>query len=124
MSPQQNLIMKKILLLVYCLCSFLLIRAQDQKTYTTEKLWRINRLNPAGELEVPTGDYSVFSSALGVGYGGGYPDITFGSPGFIYIIAPFGDLQQKWFYNLNKRLVWIREKQFKTIPVTLYLQDY
>jgi hypothetical protein len=43
------------------------------------------------------------SSALGIGYGGGYPDLTYGGNGFIYIISPFADFQQKWFYNLNKR---------------------
>jgi hypothetical protein len=32
----------------------------------------------------------------------GYPDLTYGGNGFIYIIS-FADFQQKWFYNLNKR---------------------
>jgi hypothetical protein len=31
----------------------------------------------------------------------GYPDLTYGGNGFIYIISPFADFQQK--YNLNKR---------------------
>jgi hypothetical protein len=31
------------------------------------------------------------------------PDLTYGGNGFIYIISPFADFQQKkWFYNLNK----------------------
>lgn len=77
--------------------------AQEKTDVSTEKVWRINFLNPAIELELPTGDYSTFSSALGIGYGGGYPDLTSADNGFIYIIAPFADLQQKWFYNLNKR---------------------
>lgn len=77
--------------------------AQEKNDVSTEKVWRINFLNPAIELELPTGDYSTFSSALGIGYGGGYPDLTSADNGFIYIIAPFADLQQKWFYNLNKR---------------------
>ncbi|MGB5359644.1 MAG: hypothetical protein WBN27_06840, partial [Eudoraea sp.] len=37
------------------------------------------------------------------GYSGGYPDLTFGGSGFVYIIAPFLDLQHKWFYNFEKR---------------------
>jgi hypothetical protein len=49
-----------------------------------------------------TGKYSTFPR-LGIGYGGGYPDLTYGGNGFIYIISPFADFQQKWFYNLNKR---------------------
>ena len=78
--------------------------AQEQQSYKTEKVFRINFLNPGAELELPTGDYSTFSTGLGVGYGGGYPDLTYKDNGIIYIIAPFLDLQQKWFYNLNKRI--------------------
>jgi hypothetical protein len=37
------------------------------------------------------------SSALGIGYGGGYPDLTYGGNGFIYIISPFADFQQNGF---------------------------
>jgi len=74
--------------------------AQDK----TEKVWRINFLNPAIELELPTGNHSTFSAGLGIGYGGSYPDLSSGGNGFIYIISPFLDLQEKWFYNLNKRV--------------------
>ena len=76
--------------------------AQENKI-ETEKIWRLNFLNPGVELELPTGTYSTFSAELGVGYGGGYPDLTFAGNGFIYIISPFLDVQEKWFYNLNKR---------------------
>ena len=79
------------------------IIAQNGNHYNTEKVWRINILNPAIELEIPTGIKSTFSSALGIGYGGGYPDLTNNGNGFIYIIAPFVDLQHKWFYNFEKR---------------------
>jgi hypothetical protein len=77
---------------------------QEEKSYNTEKVWRVNFLNPAIELELPTGNYSTFSAGLGIGFGGGYPDLTSGVNGFIYIIAPFVDLQQKLFYNINKRV--------------------
>lgn len=77
--------------------------AQQDNSLSTEKVWRINFLNPAIELELPTTQYSTFSSSIGVGYGGGYPDLTFGGSGFIYIIAPFADFQHKWFYNFHKR---------------------
>ncbi|MCH4824602.1 hypothetical protein ML462_15620 [Gramella lutea] len=85
---------------------------QEQESYNTEKVFRVNFLNPGAELELPTGNYSTFSTGLGIGYGGGYKDLT-GTDngvitaidnGIIYIIAPFLDLQQKWFYNLNKRI--------------------
>ena len=91
--------------LLFLLFAFLitLSYAKDNNKFRTEKVWRINFLNPAIELEIPTGQFSTFSSALGIGYGGGYPDLHFGGSGFIYIISPFADFQQKWFYNLNKR---------------------
>lgn len=93
---------KSLLILVFGLITTL-THAQEATEIRTEKVLRVNFLNPAIELEIPTGDYSTFSSALGIGYGGGYPDLTSGGSGFIYIISPFVDLQQKCFYNLNKR---------------------
>lgn len=95
--------MKRILILVIIVLMTISTTAQEKENINTEKVWRVNFLNPAIELEIPTGNKSTFSSALGVGYGGGYPDLTYGGSGFVYIIAPFLDLQQKWFYNLEKR---------------------
>ncbi|MCD8445558.1 hypothetical protein [Tenacibaculum finnmarkense] len=95
--------MKKILLTLILGIITTLNYAQEKKDIGTEKIWRVNFLNPAIELEIPTGQFSTFSSALGIGYGGGYPDLTSSGNGFIYIISPFADFQQKWFYNLNKR---------------------
>ena len=77
---------------------------QQKKTYNTEKVWRINFLNPGAELELPTGEYSTFSTELGVGYAGGYSDVTNLGNDLTFIIAPFLDLQQKWFFNINKRI--------------------
>jgi hypothetical protein len=96
--------MKKLPILILLALFTITTYGQEENTYTTEKVWRINFLNPGAELEVPTGHYSTFSTGLGIGYGGGYPDLTYGGNGFIYIIAPFLDLQQKWFYNINKRI--------------------
>lgn len=95
--------MKKILLTLIIGLIATLNYAQEKNGIKTEKVWRVNFLNPAIELEIPTGQYSTFSSALGIGYGGGYPDLTFGGNGLIYIISPFADFQQKWFYNLKRR---------------------
>ena len=85
------------------LLSLLLLLTAAAAFGQTEKVLRVNFLNPAVELELPTGKKSTFSAAVGVGYGGGYPDLTFNASGFIYIIAPFLDLQEKFFYNLAKR---------------------
>lgn len=83
---------KNLLILTFGLLSTLNY-AQEKNDIQTEKVLRINFLNPAVELEIPTGQYSTFSSALGVGYGGGYPDLTYAGNGFIYIISPFADFQ-------------------------------
>lgn len=92
-------------LLMALLFGFLTLtsHAQGSNEIATEKILRVNFLNPGAEMELPTGTYSTFSVGLGVGYGGGYPDLTFGGNGFIYIISPFLDVQEKWFYNFNKR---------------------
>jgi hypothetical protein len=95
--------MKKIFLFLIVACITISNYAQQSNNISTEKVWRINFLNPAIELETPTSQYSTFSAAFGIGYGGGYPDLTYGGSGFVYIISPFLDVQQKWFYNLNKR---------------------
>lgn len=95
--------MKKIIILGIIGLMSITINSQEINNVSTEKGWRVNFLNPSIELELPTGKYSTFSSALGIGYSGGYPDLTSGDDGFVYIIAPFLDLQQKWFYNLEKR---------------------
>lgn len=79
------------------------VKGQDTGRIETEKVWRVNFLNPAIELEMPTAQKSTFTTSLGIGYSGAYPDLTFGGSGFVYIIAPFLDLQHKWFYNFEKR---------------------
>ncbi|WP_435138407.1 hypothetical protein [Formosa sp. A9] len=95
-------------------CSFLLIfflgivfNLHSQET-TSTKVWRINILNPSVELELPTGRYSTFSAGVGIGYGGAYPNLSYSNNGFVYMIAPFIDVQEKWFYNFEKR--HIKEK--------------
>ncbi|CAM1341609.1 hypothetical protein [Tenacibaculum amylolyticum] len=75
----------------------------SQQIKFTEKVWRVNFLNPGVELEVPTSNYSTFSVGLGVGYGGSYPKTSSGGSGFLYSINPFLDVQHKWFYNFEKR---------------------
>lgn len=95
--------MKKNLLTLLFGLLVILTYAQETDKIATEKIWRVNFLNPGVELELPTGNYSTFSAGIGIGYNGGYPDLTTGGSGFIYIISPFLDIQEKWFYNLNKR---------------------
>ena len=71
----------------------------------TEKVFRINFINPGLEYELPVSSSSTFSVNIGVGYSGSYPNLTtttFGTGG-IYVLAPFADVQFKRFYNLDKR---------------------
>ena len=89
--------MKKILLTLIFGLLTTLNYAQEKNNIGTEKVWRVNFLNPGVELELPTGTYSTFSAGLGIGYGGGYPDLTFGGSGFIYIISPFADFNKNGF---------------------------
>jgi hypothetical protein len=63
--------MKKSLLILTFGLLTTLNYAQEKNDVGTEKVVRLNFLNPAIELEIPTGHYSTFSSALGIGYGGG-----------------------------------------------------
>ena len=95
--------MKKHVLTLFFWFLFIVTHSQENNNIATERIWRINFLNPGVELELPTGTYSTFSAGLGIGYGGGYPDLTSGDNGFVYMINPFLDVQEKWFYNLNRR---------------------
>lgn len=91
--------MKKIfLLLTLMTCSILFSQRNN-----TEKVWRVNFFNPGIEYEMPTGKQSTFSVELGIGFNVDYP--RSGSKGVSKLISPFLDIQQKWFYNFNKRKI-------------------
>lgn len=66
------------------------VNAQTSKPANTEKIWRVNFLNLAIELELPTGNSSTFSSALGIGFGGTYPDLTFSGSSFLILTNEIG----------------------------------
>lgn len=70
---------------------------------TTQKVYRVNLLNPAIEAEWPLAKNKTISVGAGIGYGGGYPQLTEADNGFIYIISPFVDTQIKHYYNIEKR---------------------
>lgn len=94
----------------YCLFLLALFNAaisysqEDKNLIHTEKVWRVNFLNPGIEIEIPTGHNSTFSANLGIGYGGSYPDLSYNEKnGFVYLISPFLDFQEKFYYNFEKR---------------------
>jgi len=91
--------MKRTPLLLLFVFLFSYSHAQD-----TEKVWRINIINPGIEYEHPVTTETTLSVNLGIGYSGAYPNLseTTGTGG-LYAFAPFADIQYKWFYNLGKR---------------------
>ncbi|HLT33111.1 MAG TPA: hypothetical protein VKZ98_04920 [Aquaticitalea sp.] len=97
--------MKSKLVILIMLSGFLTNAQETSQSNYTQKVWRVNFVNPGVELELATGKSSTFSMGLGVGYGGSYPDLSYdNSNGFQYLISPFLDLQEKWFYNFEKRV--------------------
>lgn len=78
--------------------------SQEKSDVKTEKVWRVNFLNPSIELELPVEKRATFSIGLGIGYGVPYDEIS-NSPynEFLYSFNPFLDIQYKKFYNFNKR---------------------
>lgn len=94
--------MKYILLITITFLFSIKLHSQDSGVLTTNKI-RINIVNPAIEIDRPTGNKSILTTGLGVGYGGSYPDLTLVADGWLYIISPFLDIQHKWFTNLEKR---------------------
>lgn len=76
---------------------------QTADSSKTVNQFRFNFINPAIEVERAIGYKSTISTGIGVGYGGGYPDLTSGGSGFISIISPFLDVQYKRFLNFEKR---------------------
>lgn len=94
---------KKLLVLTFGILTTLNY-AQEKIDTRTEKVWRVNFLNPALELEIPVSKNTTFSTALGIGYGAPYDKISIAPYNeFLYSFNLFLDLQYKRFYNLKKR---------------------
>lgn len=82
-----------------------LLSAQESSDSKTKNVFRVNFVNPSLEYELKTGNNAVISAGAGIGYGGSYRELELqGANGLVHIIAPFIDIQQKWFYNRNKRI--------------------
>jgi hypothetical protein len=101
------------------ICSFWatinVVAQTDFAIIPTENVLRVNFINPGVEYEMAIGGQRSLSLNLGVGYGGSYPELDVGgNSGFIYIIAPFADLQFKQYYNRNKRLEKSRSIEYNS----------
>ena len=71
----------------------------------TENLYRINFISPGIETEIATGQFSTFSTNVGITYIGSYPHLSTSVPPntLLYSISPFFDIQEKLYYNLDSR---------------------
>lgn len=96
--------MKRLILGILLFVSFS-VSAQYEELVMTEKVWRVNFINPAIGLEMPYGQFSAVSYELGIGYNGAMDELTYGVPAneLLYDFAPFFDTQYKWFYSLKRR---------------------
>lgn len=92
--------MKKILLALLFLLPVLQVNGQS-----TEKVWRVNFLNPGIVYELPVSFSSIIAINAGIGYSGSYPKLTKTKfqTGILYAIVPFLDVQYRFFYNLKER---------------------
>lgn len=82
------------------------LNAQENQAESVKNILRINFVNPALEYELKTSNSSVITGAAGIGYGGSYRELELSSAnGLVYVISPFVDIQHKWYYNRNKRVV-------------------
>lgn len=71
----------------------------------TEKVLRVNFINPGIDYELPVGSNKVISTGIGIGYGGSYPSLSNHNlnSGWVYLISPFLDVEYKKLYNFEKR---------------------
>lgn len=78
--------------------------ANDTIAYTVKQK-KICFINPGLELEIPLLRKTTLIVNPGIGYNISYPNTSdFTSSGWLYLIAPFVDMQYRYYYNLDKRL--------------------
>lgn len=70
----------------------------------TEDVFRINFLNPGVNYEKSLGKKTSIEAGAGFGYNASYPDLEMNfESGFQYVLAPFVDVQGRYYYNFLKR---------------------
>lgn len=95
--------MKKLFITLLGILFFMTCYSQE-KEKTTEKILRLNFINPGIEIEWPVFNKSTIATNLGIGYGGSFPNLTYTSgSGWLYMIAPFIDIEYRKIYNQEKR---------------------
>lgn len=92
---------KSLITLALGLVAAFAVSAQEETAPTN--VWRVNFLNPGVEYEMPVRNKSTISANVGIGYGASHPNLTPYASGWLYMIAPYIDLQYKYLYNLQRR---------------------
>lgn len=85
---------------VAVLCALTAVGQDDTKV---TDVWRVNFLNPGVEYEMALTHKTTFSANVGVGYGASHPNLTPYASGWLYMIAPYVDVQYKYLYNRKRR---------------------
>lgn len=68
------------------------------------RLLNVGIINPSIEWERPLSRFTTLSIQPGVGYGISYPALSRANTlGFLYLIAPFLDVQSRYYYSLQRR---------------------
>jgi len=95
--------MKYLFLCILFIINSLSFYGQTDNVYT-EKVFRVNFINPGLEYEMPFHGNGVLSGGFGIGYEGNFEGLEeSGHSGFQYEISPFIDVGYKQIYNLEKR---------------------
>ncbi len=97
------IVLRNLFIVGLMLLSTIIFGQDNQSDKGLNNNWIVNVVNPAIEYEWVTGNSTILSIALGIGYNGAYPNLTITEDGFNYIIQPFLDVQYKFMYNRQKR---------------------
>jgi hypothetical protein len=66
---------------------------------------RFNFINPEIEYEHSLSEKSKLSANVGFGISMSYPELTNFQPDHTFFLSPFIDLQYKFFYNVDRRIL-------------------
>jgi hypothetical protein len=96
--------MRYIYIVVFLLFLTILNCTANDTIANTIKHRKISLINPGLEFELPLQRKTSLILNPGIGYKISYPNTSdFTSSGWLYLIAPFVDIQYRYYYNLDKK---------------------
>ena len=105
-----EIVYKRVLLLMKLTFSFAALAQNaiiETPSLLEDKIFRVNLLSPGVGLELKTGKFSSLNLATGITYMGSVNGMDTvrddGPSGWNYSFEPFIGVEQKFFYNLEKR---------------------